>query len=62
MMINANTKFVSLGAILLLSLVIACGDNEVQQSADRLVSVNATVVRLTSEQLVKSYTGSLEGE
>ena len=61
-MINANTKFVSLGAILLLSLVIACGDNEVQQSADRLVSVNATVVRLTSEQLVKSYTGSLEGE
>jgi len=61
-MINANTKFVSLGAILLFSLVTACGDNEDRQAADRLVSVNATVISLTDERLVKSYTGSLEGE
>ncbi len=48
--------------ILAATIMLSCGETEEPQAVERSVSVRATVVQPTERRVVRSFTGSLEGE
>ncbi|MCK4302124.1 MAG: hypothetical protein KAW91_05090, partial [candidate division Zixibacteria bacterium] len=59
---KTRISFVTPGLLLTALFILSCGSNEVAQKEERPVSVRATVVSISDEQVTRSFTGSLEGE
>ncbi len=61
-MLKTRISLVTPGLLMMALLLVSCGSDEVAQQEERPVSVRATVVRVSDEQVTRSFTGSLEGE
>lgn len=58
---HINTR-IALSLVLLPLLLVACSQQEQSAQAERTIAVNTHVVDRTDESVVRTFTGSLEGE
>jgi len=59
---NSKTIPLILSMLLMILLVVSCTEQEAAVQEERAVSVRTMVAELSNEQLVRSFTGSVEGE